>query len=270
MYAFGKLLHLVQNTMNNNETGWLSEIFSSVQGEGLYVGQKQTFLRFVGCNIKCAFCDTPGAGLSYDIRSNTTSCEIKNEFGGKVADNLINPISVEKLLEICLLFNNKSISLTGGEPLLYVEFLNPLIDVLKEYGFSIHLETNGTLPEELSLIVDKCDVIAMDIKLPSHVSGINDSLQIETHWQNQQRFLEIANKTDVFVKVVVCEPSKDNEFQKAVEIIEKVDSSIPLVIQPVSGSNNALPHLINFYDLAQSKLANVRIIPQCHKVLGVL
>ncbi|MBI2447469.1 MAG: 7-carboxy-7-deazaguanine synthase QueE, partial [Candidatus Omnitrophica bacterium] len=36
----------------------ISEIFSSIQGEGLYLGKRQIFVRFYGCNMRCAYCDT--------------------------------------------------------------------------------------------------------------------------------------------------------------------------------------------------------------------
>ena len=36
----------------------INEIFSSIQGEGLYIGSKQLFIRFCGCNLKCNYCDT--------------------------------------------------------------------------------------------------------------------------------------------------------------------------------------------------------------------
>ena len=36
----------------------VKEIFASIQGEGPYVGYKQLFIRFCGCNLNCGYCDT--------------------------------------------------------------------------------------------------------------------------------------------------------------------------------------------------------------------
>ena len=44
----------------------IKEIFTSVQGEGPYVGYKQLFIRFCNCNLKCNYCDTDFSGEEYE------------------------------------------------------------------------------------------------------------------------------------------------------------------------------------------------------------
>ena len=61
-------------------------------------------------------------------------------------------------------------SLTGGEPLLQVDFIKNLAPKIKERGLKVYLETNGTMPERLSEIIGHVDTVAMDVKLPS-ISG---------------------------------------------------------------------------------------------------
>ena len=51
-------------------TGYLSEIFCSVQGEGLYLGRRQLFVRTAGCSVSCYWCDTPAS------KTETKSCTV--------------------------------------------------------------------------------------------------------------------------------------------------------------------------------------------------
>src|SRR3990167_6666766 len=107
-----------------NQTAAVSEIFSSLQGEGTHLGERHLFLRFEACNIHCEYCD---------------------ELGKPGSDFDLNTV-VEKLIEADREFGPHAyISLTGGEPLLYVSFLKELMPRLKEHGFKLYLETNGIL-----------------------------------------------------------------------------------------------------------------------------
>ena len=60
-----------------------------------------------------------------------------------------------------------TVSLTGGEPLFSVEFLEAFLPLLKAAGHRIYLETNGTLPDNLTRVIEYVDVISADIKLES-------------------------------------------------------------------------------------------------------
>ena len=81
------------------------EIFSSFQGEGLLIGQRQIFVRFAGCNLNCNYCDTQDS---------------KSEKSGK----LMTPKEVVEEINNVLTPDCKTISFTGGEPSLYPEFIN--------------------------------------------------------------------------------------------------------------------------------------------------
>ena len=123
----------------------VEEIFTSIQGEGPYIGTKQVFVRLCGCNLNCNYCDTQ------------TSTPNAREY---TVEELANKINAEK--------NVHSVSFTGGEPLLHTEFLAKLFPKINA---PIYLETNTTLPDQLNKVIDMIDIIAADIKLPS-ASGI--------------------------------------------------------------------------------------------------
>ena len=98
----------------------INEIFYSLQGESFHTGTPAVFVRFSGCNLHCAFCDTQhqtGEMLSLQ--------EIVNE---------VNEYPIAPLL-----------ILTGGEPSLFID--EALVAELKQKtGKKIAIETNGTRP----------------------------------------------------------------------------------------------------------------------------
>ncbi|MBU1006368.1 MAG: 7-carboxy-7-deazaguanine synthase QueE [Candidatus Omnitrophica bacterium] len=215
------------------------EIFSSIQGEGPYVGEEQAFVRLYGCNLACKFCDESS----------------KSEFTEYFADGLIGRIINE---------GRKTISFTGGEPLLQAESLREIFQVLKEKGSRIYLETNGTLKDELLKVIDYVDVISMDVKLPS-------STGCGPFWREHEDFLKEAVRKEAFVKSIVTPETLLSDIERAVSVVEKVDKNIPFIIQPVSYNGNIekIGALGVFLTSASRRLKNVRIIPQAHKILGV-
>ncbi len=225
----------------------LIEIFSSIQGEGLLVGAKQIFIRFAGCNLRCDFCDTPKGAV------------IKGASAKKV---------LEKVKELDRARGeHHSVSLTGGEPLLYVAFLKELLPKLKRAGFKTYLETNGTLYKELKGVIKYIDFIAMDFKLPS-------SAAMAPLWRLHREFLKIARKKKVFVKAVVTKKTQLADVIEASRIIEKIDREIIFILQPatpVRTRDTEVPKekLREYRHISAERLTNVRVIPQMHKIMGI-
>jgi len=243
-----------------SETINIVEVFSSIQGEGQYVGHRQIFVRLAGCNLECAFCDTPTS------RTFAQNGQIERTAGKRDFKVIFNPISIVELAKYInnmLVFPHHSISLTGGEPLCQVaaiKKLAPLIDG------KIYLETNGTLPQELAIVLPDIDIISMDIKLPSATG--------RELWQQHHDFLQLANQRTVFVKLVVTQEMSAEEFGQAIALVASVDKEIPLIIQPVTPINNCqgvTPDMVLHYqEQALTVLSNVRVIPQTHKFIGQL
>ena len=118
----------------------VKEMFLTLQGEGVQAGRRAVFLRFAGCNLwsgreqdranaVCRFCDTDFVGTD-------------GLGGGRFAD-------VQNLADAALGFwgersEGRYIVLTGGEPMLQID--DGLVDALHERGFTIAVESNGTIP----------------------------------------------------------------------------------------------------------------------------
>lgn len=222
------------------------EIFPTIQGEGIYVGRPQVFIRFGLCNMRCRYCDVP----ERDEGVVTPLEEVKREIQQAARQHQIG-----------------SVSLTGGEPLLHVRFLKLLMPWLKASGFQTYLETNGTLPAQFKEVIEWSDVIAMDIKLPSATHDYPS-------WEAHRQFLKIGKVKDLFVKIVLTNDVLEHEFLRAVDLIAEVDPHIPLVLQPVSPCGEvretaSFEQLMAFYAMAKRRLLDVRLIPQVHKLMGI-
>lgn len=100
----------------------VNEYFVSVQGEGPSVGQLSVFIRFSGCNVKCAFCDTDHKAVNFEFED---------------AFDLL-----DRAVPATLRHRGLSVILTGGEPLLQID--DKLVQAAKHRGFRLCLETNGT------------------------------------------------------------------------------------------------------------------------------
>ena len=228
----------------------ISEVFSSLQGEGPYLGVKQIFVRFGRCNMHCTYCD-----------------ELEN-----MKEENFKVVTLPQLLhEIHHLEHEKgphhSISLTGGEPLFYTAFLENFLPKLKEKRYPTYLETNGTLPRELDRVIRFCDIIAMDMKPSSSTGDRNFE-------KEHEEFLKIAARKEVFVKVVVGPDTKLEELERCVQIVESIDAHIPFILQPQTDAfginTQALQHIEKtFMQAAEKWLFDVRVIPQMHKIWGV-
>ena len=220
-------------------TGRISEIFSSIQGEGVYAGQKQIFVRFSGCNLNCAYCDTDFNSFQ-EYESNALYSKIES-FGGEI----------------------HSVSFTGGEPLLQKDFLKESLLLVKEGGYKTYLETNGTLPESLDELIENVDIVAMDIKLPSS-GGLND------FWQAHRDFLSIAQRREVFIKAVICLSTAAQDVLAMYDMLKEMEYRGIVVLQPNSFEMDKLnEQLALFKKYGGNYPFHICVIPQMHKIMGV-
>ena len=233
------------------------EIFSSVQGEGKYLGCRQIFVRLADCNLNCAYCDTNFARADF--------CKVETSAGAMTFRNEKNPLDAAQVAEVIKTFASEvptqAVSFTGGEPLLHWQFVGEVASLVKDLGLKIFLETNGTLPDELEKISGVIDIVSMDIKLGQNL--------IKAH----EKFLRAARKKDLYVKIVVTSETSREEFLSAVELIACIDREILLILQPVTPVKGvgaaAAEKILSFQAVALRKLKNVRVIPQTHKLINL-
>ncbi len=234
--------------MEKHNIAKINEIFESIQGEGKYLGANQIFVRFSNCNLHCKFCDTKFfEGKNYDIEA--LMREILNFDLSKV----------------------HSISFTGGEPLMYVDFLNEFLNnfeiLSKKFNIKIYLETNGTLFKNLQKIIDKIDIVSMDIKLKTATNE-------ENKFDINDKFLKIASNVEIYVKVVFDNKIEENEIENCCRLAKKYN--VPLYLQPESSflfkelkNKNNILFLKNIHKNFLKHYKNVFFIPQVHKFLNL-
>jgi 7-carboxy-7-deazaguanine synthase len=222
--------------------GFVREILTSIQGEGLMVGQRMDFIRLLGCNLSCSYCDTKEAQ------------KMEGPFLHE-GQMFKNPVEVDFLIEK---LRGRCIAVTGGEPLLQIFFLRELCERLHARGKILYLDTNGSLPDNLAQVIDYFDTICLDFKIPSATGR-------PKLWDEHEKSLIIAKRKNVFVKIVINENFLTAELDTTCGIISRVCKDIPLVIQPVYGSR--IVDILDLQKKALDVLTDVRVIPQIHKYL---
>ncbi|MCI0472045.1 MAG: 7-carboxy-7-deazaguanine synthase QueE [Ignavibacteria bacterium] len=131
----------------------ISEIFYSIQGEGKRSGVPSLFIRTNYCNLRCRFTGGNLCDTAY------TSWNPEDEYNRGI-------MNVEEIIEECRKYPVKEAVITGGEPAMQAEELTELCKRLKEKGYFITLETNGTIFGEFA---DFIDLMSVSPKLSNSV-----------------------------------------------------------------------------------------------------
>ena len=205
----------------------ISEIFYSIEGEGIEVGRPEIFIRLTGCNLRCTWCDTKYA--------------LEN---GKEMD-------IMEIIREVSRYPCKNISITGGEPLLQKKELSELVRQLKGLGYWIQINTNGTIFDEE--IFDLADLISMDCKCPS--SGMESDLEV------LRKTKDSFDSKSQFKFVISNE--KDYRYAKNV-VLTSLKSGANIVFQPEWSNRKFTGELV---DLIKRDNLDVRMILQQQKVI---
>lgn len=215
----------------------ICEIFSSIEGEGIRQGYLCTFVRTVGCNLRCGdWCDS-----KYTFKEDSSTKEM----------------TPDQILKECKKFKNERVTLTGGEPLLQKDALE-LIKKLTRSGFYVNVETNGSIDLKPFIIYRSNDIFArenlmftVDYKCPS--SNMEDKM-ISSNWK-------YANENDVIKFVVGTE--QDLECLKN-WVNEHKFCYNHIFVSPIFGSIEPV-EIVKY--LRENNLQQVRIQLQIHKLI---
>lgn len=204
----------------------LTEIFYSIQGEGRATGRPCVFVRLSRCNLRCTWCDT-----TYSFTGGTKH-------------------SIDEIVERVRAYGCELVEITGGEPLLQ-KTVHPLMSRLCDEGFSVMIETSGSL--DISPIDPRVHII-MDLKPPgSGEEAKNRYANVEHLKADDEVKFVIADRTDYDWAV-----AKIAEF----DLCQKVSE---VVFSPVHASLD--PHTLAEWILADR--LRVRLGLQIHKYLSV-
>jgi 7-carboxy-7-deazaguanine synthase len=171
----------------------ISETFTSIQGEGKLTGVPSFFIRVSGCNLRCAWCDTPYA--SWDPRGSS--------------------MSVEDLVVASRGSGVSHVVLTGGEPMIFPQ-VEALCAGLREAGLHITIETAGTVSRPVA-----CDLMSLSPKLANSTPPAGDPRDPSGAWRSrhEQRRIDIEALQALIdahaerqLKFVVAEPADLDEI----------------------------------------------------------
>jgi organic radical activating enzyme len=238
------------------------EVFASIQGEGAYVGEPQAFVRLAGCPLRCRWCDTPGS-WSPDRAERTPS---------EAADEVRAVEGVPP----------RTVSITGGEPLAYPEFVRALAAELAPRR--VHLETAGAHPRALEHVLDAVHHVSLDLKLPADLdapvplpgaAGAPDSdadPRDAAEWRAvRRRALALVRGRDACGKLVLAGGRTPDDVAPLLDDLVEYAPALPLVVQPVTPMHGvAAPRASELHavvDAVRARGLAVRVVPQVHRAL---
>jgi 7-carboxy-7-deazaguanine synthase len=234
----------------------LSEVFYSIQGEGMLAGVPSLFIRTTGCNLRCVWCDTP-----------YTSWQPEGEEWP--ISRILDAVTAEPACG--------HVVLTGGEPM--------LLDELVELSHSIHLlnkhitiETAGTVYRPVA-----CDLMSISPKLSNSTPGLSASPAAVSSSsaplsQDAERWTEIHERTrwrpdvlsqlmseyDYQLKFVVASPADLDEVETAVAALQAPASRVLLMPE---GCNPAVLAERAVWLVDACKQRGFRFCPRLHVLL---
>lgn len=220
----------------------INSIYRATEGEGVFVGRPQIFVRYQGCNIGCLNCDSKD---TWDF-SSESALDIESVLGQVYSEGINGSI--------------KNVSITGGDPLHpgHVPHVLNLVKALKEKNYYINIEAAGS--RVVDEIFDLVDYVSFDFKTPS--TGVKTPLK------NIAKM--IAQYPGKFqIKAVIFD---ERDFQATLEAYRTLQNegaamNFPWVLTPCYNTEEAFPmeRFISVMKWNEEAGGLFRVIGQQHK-----
>ena len=217
---------MLSNSVRTANALSINEIYESIQGEGLLSGTPSVFVRLQGCNLRCPWCDQPEA-LSFTKEKT----------------------SLEHILQQVENSAFKHVVITGGEPMAHPE-IGKLVNSLLEEGYSVQIETNGTL------WVNSLEPVASRIHItcsPKAVAEYFVHPKVRKHAKELKFIVDEELSSSVLLRKDFVSFLKDGK----------------VVLQPEGNRKDMFHKAIEFQRELSAFGYTLRVIPQMHKLFGV-
>jgi organic radical activating enzyme len=256
------------------------EVFASIQGEGAFVGEPQVFLRLRGCPMRCRWCDTPGSWrLGASDRARIAATPERGD--ARKESPWATPFQAACWIAEVEPGTPRTVSITGGEPLLWPEFLLGLRSMLSPR--QLHLETAGAHPRTLARVIDAFDHVSLDLKPEADLEPPEEVERAEideraprtaSEWRAaREACLALVAGRDACAKIVVSGERTLDDLAPLLEEVERRAPELPVYLTPatpVGGSTSPAPETIaSLVEMARDRDLSIRVIPQVHRVLGI-
>jgi 7-carboxy-7-deazaguanine synthase len=170
----------------------IAELFYSIQGEGSLVGVPSVFIRTSGCNLRCAWCDTPYTSWQPE-GADLTLGQIVDEVKAHPARHVV---------------------VTGGEPMIAPEIV-PLTERLRGLGWHITIETAGTVFQPVA-----CDLMSISPKLANSTPNGRWAAQHDRLRIQPEVLLELMGRYAYQLKFVIEKPDDLEEVRALIGTLE--------------------------------------------------
>jgi len=186
----------------------IAEIFYSIQGEGSLIGVPSVFVRTSGCNLRCAWCDTP-----------YTSWEPEGD--ELTLDEILTQVSAHPARHVVV---------TGGEPMIAPDIV-ALTEQLRARSLHITIETAGTVFEPVA-----CDLMSISPKLANSTPEGRLALQHERLRFQPEVLCRLMAAYPYQLKFVVSQPEDLNELELMLDRIQADRSRVILMPEGVESA----------------------------------